>query len=140
MFERYDVSIDAFPTAQAIALKQINEHKGDNLCIQLVYNGEDGVTRHVHNYIAVNDPEYLEMPEGMDETRESIFNHFTQKPKKICYTMCTTVGDLHFPQGVSSVVLRDCSIGGRVMLQKGVTLSIEWNKRPCQNITVTTEI
>lgn len=124
-FESYNVSIDDFPKMQAIALEQINGHKGSNLCIQIVYFEDTNGMKYTHNYFSVNDPSHVEIPDGLDESKGFISNHFHRPPETLCYINYNAVGDMTFSHGVKNVILCDCHVPGTVILPPGATLHVK---------------
>ena len=138
LFESYEVAMGAFPQSQAIAIRQTHEHRGSNLCIQLIHKAEDGSHNNIHNYFSVNDPTYVEVPSGLDETKDFIAMHFNVVPITICYPEYIAQSDMHFPQGTSNIILRDCSINGKIVLSPGMQLTVEWVKKPQQTMVIST--
>jgi len=138
MIETYCVEMECFPKAQAVAIKQIHEHVGTNMCIQLVHMSEDGSHKNIHNYFSVNDPDHVEVPAGLDQSKNNVVMCFSRPPASLCYPEFTTDGDLHFPHGASKITLRDCCIKGEVFLGSKMQLTVEWVKKSPQTMTITT--
>lgn len=152
VFESRQVSLDDFPREQAAALRRIHEHVGGNLCIQLSYRNDENRNKpdagavvdtsaskergYIHVYFSVNDPSMVQVPEGLDETKDIITLHFNRTPKSLHYRRFTTAGGMCFPQGVSSVQLSDCRIGGSIMLGHGTLLTMDWTEIPPRPVLV----
>lgn len=139
-FESRRVALDDFPREQAAALRRIHDHVGGNLCIQLAYrNAEDcGTRENIHVYFSVSDPSSVDVPQGLDETRDNITLHFNKTPSALRYRGYITEGDLRFPQGVSRVHLSDCRVGGNIVLGRDTLLTLDWSECTPRPISVLT--
>jgi len=136
MLETYNVQLDAFPQTQAAVIRQVSEHKGENLCIQLICERCDSHSTYkdIHIYFAIPDGGYAEMPPDLDDSSNIITLHFTGflgMPDTLCYPKYKTRSNLHIPNGISNIILRDCHIERDVCLPHKVSLRIEWeSKKP----------
>lgn len=138
LFERYNVEEERFPTTHAVVMAQIQEHVGGNLCIQLVYDSKDKSHKCIHNYMSVNDPSFVLVPTGLNETKDHVVMHFNRSPTVLCYKEYTTKGDFHFPRDVSGVILIDCTVNGKVFVPNGKQLAVEWKNKGPNSMIITT--